>query len=118
MAAGWRLIANPRPLLFMLLKILFAALRPAQGKLHGGPSALLVSGVFGAFVERHNNVRAEPDLSLRRAFRSQKMRGAVQVRAESHAFFIDFSQIAQAKYLESAGDGQHRPPPRHEPVHS
>lgn len=40
----------------------------------------------------------------------------VDMRMEVYALFLDFSQVCQRKYLESAGIGQHRTIPVHKLV--
>src|SRR5207302_4865910 len=49
-----------------------------------------------------------------RAFRAEKMRGAVQVRTECDAFLGDFAEFAEAEDLKSARVGEDRAPPGHE----
>ena len=67
--------------------------------------------ILRALIERHDDVRAQPDLRRHRTLRAEKMRRAIQVRPKRHAFLVDLAQFAQAEYLESAGIGEDAPDP-------
>ena len=54
----------PRHFVLVLLKIFLAARRPAQRQLHRLPRPLAIRRILGAFVKRHDDVRAQPDLGL------------------------------------------------------
>ena len=94
--------------------IVAAAARPLRRALHGAGRALVIGGIFDALVEHHGNVRTERLLNLNRFFRRKKMFGAVQVRAENHAFVRDFPQIGEAEHLKAARIGEDRSRPGHE----
>src|SRR5437867_13410934 len=55
-------ILKPRDLLFVLFKIILAALRPAQCEFHRLTGAFRWGRIFSALVERHNDVGAQSDL--------------------------------------------------------
>src|SRR5579863_5105348 len=104
----------PRHFVLMRFEMIFAAFGPAQRQLHGVPHSLRISGILGALVEGHDDVCTEADLCVHRALRAKKMRGAIEVRAESHAFFSDFTQLVQTKNLKSSGVGKDGTRPCHE----
>src|SRR5437660_1574845 len=106
--------AFPWDLVPMLFEILLAALSPACRHFHRGPRTRLIRRILRALIERHDDVGAQPDLGLHRAFRAEKMRGAVQVRTECDAFLGDFAEFAEAEDLKSARVGEDRAPPGHE----
>ena len=95
-------------------RIVAAAARPLRRALHGAGRALAIGGIFDALVENHGDVRTERLLNLDRFFRRKKMFGAVQVRAENHAFVRDFAQIGEAEHLKAARIGEDRSRPGHE----
>src|SRR5271155_2062719 len=100
--------------MLMLLKVLFAAPRPAQSQLHRSFRTRPISGILRAFIKRHNNIRAQADLRLHRALWPKEVWRAIEVRTKRHAFFGDLAQLVQAENLESAGIGQDGLRPRHE----
>src|ERR1700720_4264735 len=65
---------GPGHFLLVLLKIFFTALRPPQREFHGLTRPLLIRGMLGAFVECHDDVRAQPDLCVHRALWGEKMK--------------------------------------------
>ena len=71
---------------------------------------------FDAFVEDHDDVRAERDFDFERLFGRKKMLGAIEVRAERHAIVGHFAKIAEAENLKAAGIGEDRVRPGHKPV--
>ena len=96
----------PRHLMLVVLEILLAAGCPAQSQFHRSLGASAVGGIFCAFVERHDDVGAESDLRCHGIFWTEEVRGAIEMRAKSHAFFVNFSQLVQAEDLEAAGIGK------------
>src|SRR6185312_2287781 len=114
MAEGCWLTALPRHLALVILKIFFAAGCPAQSHFHRVARAGRIGGVLGAFVERHDDVRAEADLRLDGGLRGEKVRRSDKVRTKGYTFFRDLPQIAKAENLESAGVGENCARPRHE----
>ena len=72
--------------------------------------------MLGAFVKRHDDVCAQPDLRLHCAFWCKKMGRAIQVRTKPYAFFRHLTQLVQTEDLESARVGQNGARPRHETV--
>ena len=88
--------------------IVAAAARPVRVRSVAASRARGSGGSFDAFVEHHDDVRAERDLNLDRFFGRKKMLGAVEVRAESDAFVGDLAQIGEAENLEAAGIGEDR----------
>src|SRR5208282_1171337 len=108
--------AGPRDFLFVLFKITLAALSPAQCQFHRVAYTLSPGRILGAFVEGHDDVGSQADLRLHGLFGTQKVRGAVQVRAERHPLFADFPEIVQAENLEAARVRENSSIPRHEPV--
>src|SRR5579864_228706 len=98
----------------MLLKILLAPSRPPSRQFHRSPRAARIRRILRTFVERHNDVRPQPDLRLHRALRTEEMRGTIQVRAERDPVFCKLPQLTQTEDLKSAGIGKNRAIPRHE----
>src|SRR5690349_5533800 len=107
---------RPGYLVFMLLKIPFAALGPPQCKFHRGPGAFALSRMFSALVEGHDDVGAQADLRGYGGFRAEEVRGAIQVRAKRHALLADLAQVAEAEDLVTAGIGEDGARPGHEAV--
>src|SRR5664279_3805089 len=107
-------LGKPRNLILVIFEILLAARRPAQRHLHGRLGAPVLRRMFGALVERHDDVGAESDLGSDGALRTEEMRRAVKVRAKGHAVFRDLAQIAEAENLKAAGFGEDGMVPRHE----
>ena len=64
-------ILKPRNLLFVLFKIILAALRPAQCEFHRLTGAFRWGRIFSALIERHNDVGAQSDLRFHRALRTE-----------------------------------------------
>ena len=60
---------------------------PAEGALHRLDMVLARGDARRAFVERHDDVGAEPDLRLHRRFRPEELPRTVQVRAKLHPIF-------------------------------
>ena len=104
--------------MFVIFEIFLAALSPAQRQFHGCTSPRGIRWEFGALVERHDNVRAQPDLYPHGAFRTEEMFGAIQVRSKRNAFLLDLAQLIQAEYLKAARVGENGARPRHEAVQS
>jgi hypothetical protein len=71
-----------------------------------------------ALVEDHGDVGAETHLDIDGALRRQQVKGAVEVRAEFRAFFMDAAQRGEAEHLIATAVGQDRQIPSHEPVKS
>ncbi len=74
--------------------------------------------MLGAFVERHDDVRAQADLRFHGAFRSEKVRRSVQMRTKRHAFFGHLAEIVQTEDLETAGVGEYGARPCHKAMQS
>src|SRR5579863_10243446 len=73
----------------------------------------MIGWIFCALVEGHDNVGAQTDLRLHRAFGSKKVRRTIEVRAKRHALLSDFAKLVQAENLKAAGIGENRPRPCH-----
>ena len=69
-----------------------------------------------ALVQHHQDVAAEGQLHVHRRYWSELVQVAIQVRLETHAFFGDLAQSAQAEDLEAAGIGKDRAGPGRETV--
>src|SRR5664279_2608527 len=110
-------LGKPRNLILVIFEILLAARRPAQRHLHGRLGAPVLRRMFGALVERHDDVGAQSDLGRDGALRTEEMRRAVEMRAEGHAIFRDLAQIAKAENLKAAGVGEDGMVPGHELLH-
>src|ERR1700722_4384046 len=59
-----------------------------------------------ALVEDHRDVRSELRLDVGRLLRSQRMRRAVEVRAEVRALLVDRAPVGQAEHLVTAAVGE------------
>ena len=77
---------------------------------------VLAGRVRQTFVEHHGDVRAELRLDVGRLFRRQQMRRAVEMRAETHALFVDRAARGKAEHLVAAAVGEDRPSPADEAV--
>src|SRR5439155_23157295 len=88
--------------------------RPAHGTFHRLTRVLVADGVFGALVERHENIAAEGKLRVDGGFGSEGVEVAVQVRAEDDAVLGDAAQAAEAEDLVAAGVGEDGARPGHE----
>ncbi|EKD93541.1 MAG: hypothetical protein ACD_28C00126G0001 [uncultured bacterium] len=83
--------------------LLFAAECPGMGAFHRGFGIGLIAVSRSAFVEGHDDVRAQFFLDLHRDFGSEIMLLSIEDGFELHSVFIDFSCFVQGKHLESAG---------------
>src|SRR4030067_3682526 len=79
-----------------------AALRPAQGELHGGARLIFRGRIRGALVEDHNNVRAERLLHGHGLLRPHEYAITVHRRLEGHTLLADYSEFPQAPHLKPA----------------
>ena len=93
-----------------------AALRPFESGVERSFHILAGGGKWRAFVETHDDVRAQGFLNGDNAFRSEEMAAAVDVGLELHAFAGDLAQAGKAHDLESAAVREHRPVPGDELV--
>ena len=98
----------------MLREIIARAARPIEGARGGFAGARFRGRRFDAFIEDHDDVRAESDFDLQRFFGRKKMFGAVEMRAEGDALVGDFAQFAEAENLKAAGIGEDGAGPGHE----
>src|SRR6201986_1544588 len=74
--------------------------------------------MLGALVEGHDDVGTQADLGGDGALGTEKVGGAIEVRAEGHPLFADLAQIAQAEDLKAARVGEDRAIPGHELLHA
>src|SRR6202043_4267799 len=100
----------------MTRKIIARAARPRKCSSGRFASARFRRRSFDAFVQHHDDIRAQSDLNFKGFLRREKMLGAVEVRAKRDAVVRNFAQIAEAENLEAAGVGENRARPRHETV--
>ncbi len=91
------------------------ALGPAVRPLHGSLAVCMVIGV-GAFVESHDDIRAQVFLDLDGFFGSKTVGGAVNVALEGDAIVVNFTGLGQGEHLVTARIGQHGMRPLHEVV--
>src|SRR6267143_1623430 len=70
----WPLATAPGHFVRMLLKVPLAPFRPAQSQFHRGAHPFPARRKLRAFIERHDDVRTQPDLRLHRALRTEEMR--------------------------------------------
>ena len=92
-----------------------ANFRPAMSPFHGELAVLMVVGV-GAFVESHDDVRAEVLLNSNGSLRREAMCRAVDVTLEGHAFIVYLAGLRKREDLEAARIGEHGMRPAHEPM--
>lgn len=90
------------------------ALGPADGKLHALAGAFVGGGVFGAFVEHHQDVAAESELDVDGRFRGEEVAVAVEMAGEFDALFVDFAQVTETEDLKAATVGEDGAGPVHE----
>src|SRR5947207_15221794 len=69
-----------------------------------------------AFIEHLRDIRSEPGLKVDGLLRSQKMRGAVEMRSKLHAVFGDRAPGGEAEHLIPATVGEDGPEPSDERV--
>jgi hypothetical protein len=67
-------------------------------------------------VERHRNIGTERFLNRDRMLGREPMRRPIEMAPERHAVLVDDPEVAERHDLESAGVGQDRLVPGHEPV--
>ena len=84
------------------------AFGPAQRQAHRPLDLCRLGRQTHAFVELHGDVGAEQILDLDGALRRQLDGGAIDVRAEYDAAFVDLTQRSQRHHLKAAGIGQDR----------
>ena len=85
-----------------------AALRPADRHFHGSFDFFGLCRQGDAFIKLHLDIRSQQALNFDGAFRRHVMQAAIQMRFESHALLIEFSQAGERHDLKSAAVGQHR----------
>jgi len=95
-----------------------AALRPAQRQAHGFGCRLLIGGKGRALVENHGHVGIQRALYAHGFLRAEKTRIPVDRRAKTDALLADLAHLAQAEHLKTAGIGENRLVPTHEPMQS
>ena len=71
-------------------------------------------GIFDTFVERHGYCRTEIRLYPHAFFGTHKDTVSVEMAVESHAFFLDLSELSERKDLKTAAVGQNRRIPMNE----
>src|SRR5207248_11314852 len=94
-------VSLPGDLVLVVFEIFPGALSPTKSHFHGGAHPFPPGRIFGALVEGHNDVAAQPDLSSHGALGAEEMCRTIQMRAEGHAILGNFAQVAQAEHLES-----------------
>ena len=94
--------------------MIVSLMRPAQGAVHALAGVLMADGIFGTFVERHEDVAAEGELGVNRGFGCELMGAAIQVGLKRHAFVRDLAQAGEREDLEAAGIGKNGVGPGHE----
>src|SRR5467141_1632162 len=70
----WPLATAPGHFVRMLLKVPLAPFRPAQSQFHRGAHPFPARRKLRAFIERHDDVRTQPDLRLHGALRTEEIR--------------------------------------------
>ena len=84
-----------------------------MGPVHGQAAVIVVIGIR-AFVEGHDDIRAQVLLNGNGLLRREAMRRAVNVTLEGHTVIIDLAGLRQREDLEAARIGQHGTGPLHE----
>ena len=87
---------------------------PANCSVRGLARGFMRGRVGEAFVQHHHDVAAERELNVDRALGSEKVRIAVQMRTEEHAFVRDLAERVETEDLEPARIGKDGTRPRHE----
>jgi hypothetical protein len=85
-----------------------------MGSFYGFLHCTIVIDISGALIEGHYNVGTKCLLELDRKFWSYDVLATIDMRPETHAIVIDFSQMSQAKYLIAPTVGEDRAGPAHE----
>ena len=98
------------------IEALAAAPCPAHREFHRGGDFVARTVGTGAFVEGHDDVRAEQALDFHAALGGEHVLAAIEVAAEFDALLGQLAQLAEAHHLIAAGIGQDRAVPVHEPV--
>src|SRR5215471_1954575 len=98
------------------LESALAALGPSERQLHGATQLSVRCRQLQAFIELHGDIGAEQTLDLDYPLRRKLDDGAIDMRTEGHAFVLDLAQLRQRHDLKSAGVGQNRARPVHEPM--
>ena len=85
-----------------------------MGELHGVCRVSVVAGIRGAFIQGHDDIRADFALNVNGALRGEDMAGAVDMGLEGDAFLLDFSLAAQGIDLVAAAVRENGAFPAHE----
>ena len=85
-----------------LIMEFITAFEPRRGTLHRRFRLRVVIAVFTAFVESHNNIRAEVLFNLHRFFGGEEMLTSVDIRGKFYALVGDFVQFPKREYLKTA----------------
>ncbi len=88
-------------------EVIERAARPGHGEAEALFGAGPIGRILGALVESHANVGAESDLHIDGMLGGEKVRTAVEVRAEADAVVGDFAQRVEGEDLEAAGVSEH-----------
>ena len=89
---------------------------PARGACGRFVHRLPGGGIGRAFVERHDDVRAEVLLDLDRTLGREEVRRAVEVALETHALLAEVAQAGEAEDLVAAAVGEEGTVPAREAV--
>ena len=93
-----------------------AAFRPGEGEVKALVGIRMAAGMRGAFVEQHDDVRAQVALDFHRGLGADEGRGAVEVVLETDAFGGDFAELREGENLVAATVREDRAVPAHEAV--
>ena len=93
-----------------------AAFRPGEGEVEALVGIGVAAGMRRAFVEKHDDVRAEVALDFHRGLGADEGWGAVEVILETHALGGDFAELREGENLVAAAVRKDRAFPAHEAV--
>ena len=95
---------------------LLAPFCPPERHLHGILEIRVVIRQRGAFVKRHDNIRAERALDFNGTFRANKMFHTIDWGTKRNAFLSYRAEGAEAKHLKPTAIRQNRVLPAHKSV--
>ena len=80
-----------------------ASFRPADGSFGALFRVIVSNGIWDAFIEAHDDVRAQSFFDFNRFFGAEEFFVAIELVFEFHPFFAEDAVFGQGKDLESSG---------------
>src|SRR5690606_30421536 len=93
------------------IKPVNATFQPPVGPLHGLLGIAIITGIGGAFIKCHDNIRPDYPMDIHHIFWSKMMLCAANMRTNYYSLFGNLSVFFHGKNLITATVGQNRPWP-------